>query len=42
MSKTMTWYIWMVTYLCRKVTIVCGASYHLLGSQISQDLKIRF
>jgi hypothetical protein len=32
----------MVTYLHRNVTIVCGASYHLLESQISQDLKIRF
>jgi hypothetical protein len=32
----------MVTYLRRNVTIVCGASYHLLGSQISRDLKIRF
>jgi hypothetical protein len=31
-----------VTYLRRNVTIVCGASYHLLGSQISQDSKIRF
>jgi hypothetical protein len=42
MSKIMTWHIWEVTYLCRYVTMVCGASYHLLGSQISQDLKIRF
>jgi hypothetical protein len=32
----------MVTYSCRNVNIVRGASYHLLGSQISQDLKIRF
>jgi hypothetical protein len=32
----------MVTYLRRNVTIVCGASYHLLGSQISWDSKIRF
>jgi hypothetical protein len=32
----------MVTYLRRNVTIVCGASYHLLGSRISQDLEIRF
>jgi hypothetical protein len=32
----------MVTYLGRNVTIVCGASYHLLGSQISQDSKIQF
>ncbi len=42
MSKIMTWHIWEVTYLCRNVTIVCGTSYHLLGSRISQDLKIRF
>ncbi len=42
MSKIMTWYVWMVTYLCRNVTIVRGASYHLLGSRISWDLKIRF
>ncbi len=41
-SKIMTWHIWKVTYLRRNVTIVCGASYHLLGSQISWDLKIRF
>ncbi len=41
-SKIMTWHVWKVTYLCRNVTIVCGASYHLLGSWISQDLKIRF
>ncbi len=34
MSKIMTWYVWMVTYLCRNVTLVCGASYHLLGSWI--------
>jgi hypothetical protein len=32
----------MVTYLRRNVTIVYGASYHLLGSQISRDSKIRF
>jgi hypothetical protein len=32
----------MVTYLCRNVTIVCGASYHLLGSQISPDSKVWF
>ncbi len=42
MSKIMMWYVWMVAYLRRSVTIVCGASYHLLGSQISQDSKIRF
>ncbi len=42
MSKIMTWYVWMVTYLRRNVTVVCGASYHLLGSWISWDLKIRF
>ncbi len=42
MSKIMTWYIWMVTYLPRNVTIVRGASYHLLGSWISWDLKIQF
>jgi hypothetical protein len=42
MSMIMTWYIWMVTYLRRNVTIVCGASYHILGSWISQDLKILF
>ncbi len=42
MSKIMLWYVWMVTYLCRNVTIVHGASYHLLGSQISWDSKIRF
>ncbi len=41
-SKIMTWYIWKVTYRCRNVTIVCGASYHLLGSQISWDSKIWF
>ncbi len=41
-SKMMTWYIWMVTYLRRNVTIVRGTSYHLLGSWISQDSKIRF
>ncbi len=38
----MTWHIWMVTYLRRNVTIVCGATYHLLGSRISWDLKIQF
>ncbi len=38
----MTWHVWKVTYLRRNVTVVCGASYHLLGSQISQDSKIRF
>ncbi len=32
----------MVTYLRRNVTIVRGASYHLLGSRISRDSKIRF
>jgi hypothetical protein len=32
----------MVTYLRRNVTIVRGTSYHLLGSRISWDLKIRF
>ncbi len=42
MSKIKMWYIWMVTNLRRNVTIVHGASYHLLGSWISQDLKIRF
>ncbi len=42
MSKIMTWYVWMVTYLCRNVNIVCGPSYHLLRSQISQDSEIRF
>ncbi len=42
MSKIMTWHIWEVTYLCRNVTIVCGASCHLLGSRISWDLKIQF
>ncbi len=41
-SKIKTWHIWKVTYLCRNVTIVCGGSYHLLGSWISWDLKIRF
>ncbi len=41
-SKTMTWHVWMVTYLRRNVTMVCGASYHLLGSRISRDSKIRF
>ncbi len=34
--------VWIVTYLRRNVTIVRDASYHLLGSQISWDLKIRF
>ena len=32
----------MVTFLRRNVPVVCGASYHLLGYQISQDSKIRF
>ncbi len=32
----------MVTYLRKYVIIVCGTSYHLLGSQISQDSKIQF
>ncbi len=41
-SKIKTWHIWKVTYLRRNVTIVCGASYHLLGSWISWDSKIRF
>ncbi len=41
-SKIMMWYVWMVTYPRRNVTIVRGASYHLLGSQISWDLKILF
>ncbi len=41
-SKIMTWHVWMVTYLRRNVTIVCSASCHLLGSQISWDSKIRF
>ncbi len=36
------WYIWQVTYLRSNVTIVHGAFYHLLGSQISWDLKIQF
>ncbi len=40
MYKIMTWYFWMVTYLHKNVTIVHGASYHLLGSQIFWDLKI--
>jgi hypothetical protein len=31
-----------VTYLRRNVTVVCGASYHLLGSRISQDSRIRY
>ncbi len=42
LSKIKTWHIWKVTYLHRNVTIVCGATYHLLGSRISQDSKIRF
>jgi hypothetical protein len=29
----------MVLYLCRNVTIVCGASYQLLGSQISFEIR---
>ncbi len=41
MSKIMMCHVWEVTYLHGNVTIVCGASYHLLGSQISWDLKIR-
>ncbi len=41
-SKIKMWHIWKVTYLRRNVTIVCGVSYHLLGSQISWELKIRF
>jgi hypothetical protein len=41
-SKIMMWHVWKVTYLRMNVTIVCGMSYHLLGSQISQDSKIRF
>jgi hypothetical protein len=41
-SKITMWYVWMITYLCRNVTIVRGVSYHLPGSWISQDLKIRF
>jgi hypothetical protein len=32
----------MVTHLHRNVTILRGTSYHLLGSQISQDSKIRY
>ncbi len=42
MSKIMMWHVWKVTYLCRNVTIVCGASYHWLGSWISWDLMIQF
>ncbi len=42
MSKITTWYVETVTYLRGNVTIVRGTSYHLLGSQISWDLKIRF
>ncbi len=41
-SMIMTWYVWMVTYLRRNVTIVRGESYHLLGSWISWDSKIQF
>ncbi len=41
-SKILMWHVWKVTYLRRNVVIVCGASYHLLGSRISQDSKIRF
>jgi hypothetical protein len=42
-SKIMKWYIFLLTCLCRNVTIVRGASYHLLGSQIFfRDSKIRF
>ncbi len=41
-SKIVTGHVWKVTYLHRNVSIECGASYHLLGSQISQDLKIWF
>ncbi len=42
MSKIITWHVWKVTYLRKNVTIVCGASYHLLGLQISWDSKIQF
>jgi hypothetical protein len=42
MSKIMMWHVWEVTYLRMNVTKVCGASYHLLGSRISQDSKIQF
>ncbi len=42
MSKNMMWHVWEVTYLLRNVTIVCGASYHLLGSWTSRDSKIWF
>jgi hypothetical protein len=31
-SKIMMWHVGKVTYLHRNVTVVCGASYHLLGS----------
>ncbi len=41
-SKIMTWHVWKMTNLHRNVTIVCGAFYHLLGSWISWDSKIRF
>ncbi len=41
-SKIMTWHVWKVTYLRRNVTIVCGASYLLLGSWISWDSKVQF
>ncbi len=42
MSKIMMWHVWKVTYLRRNVTIVFGASYHLLGSWIYWYSKIRF
>ncbi len=42
MSKIMTWHVYMVTILRRNVSVVCGASYHLLGYRISQDSKIQF
>ncbi len=33
------WYIWVVTYLRRNVTMVHGASYHLLGSCICFEIQ---
>ncbi len=42
MSKIETWYVGVVTYLRRNVTLVRGASYHLLGSWIPQDSKIQY
>jgi hypothetical protein len=42
MSKIMMWHLSKVTILRRNVPVVCGASYHLLGFQISQDSKIQF